>query len=59
MAGNGPSLPSRYAEREPIAHGGMGDVLRAKDEILGRTVAIKVLAERYAGQRGVPGPLHA
>jgi serine/threonine-protein kinase len=26
----------------------MGDVLRAKDEILGRTVAIKVLAERYA-----------
>ena len=26
----------------------MGDVLRANDEILGRTVAIKVLAERYA-----------
>ena len=47
MARNGPSLPSRYADREPIAHGGMGDVLRAKDEILGRTVAIKVLAERY------------
>ena len=48
MARKGPSLPSRYADREPIAHGGMGDVLRAKDEILGRTVAIKVLAERYA-----------
>ena len=47
MARNGPSLPSRYADREPIASGGMGDVVRAKDGILGRTVAIKVLAERY------------
>ena len=47
MARNGPSLPSRYADREPIANGGMGDVVRAKDGILGRTVAIKVLAERY------------
>ena len=50
MARTGPSLPPRYAVPELIAHGGMGDVYRATDEVLGRTVAIKVLAERYARQ---------
>ena len=45
-----PSLPPRYAVPELVAHGGMGDVYRATDEVLGRTVAIKVLAERYARQ---------
>ncbi|HEY7381251.1 MAG TPA: serine/threonine-protein kinase [Gaiella sp.] len=43
------SLPPRYELPELIAHGGMGDVFRATDTALERTVAIKMLAERYAG----------
>ena len=42
------ALPPRYTELDTIAHGGMADVFRASDEILGRVVAIKVLAERWA-----------
>ena len=50
MAAPRPLLPPRYAVQGLVAHGGMGDVYRAADERLGRTVAIKVLAERYARQ---------
>ena len=48
MGATGLRLPARYAGMTAIAHGGMGDVVRATDDRLGRTVAIKVLAERYA-----------
>ncbi len=46
-------LPPRYREVELVAHGGMGDIYRARDETLGRTVAVKVLADRYAADEEV------
>ena len=42
------SLPSRYRDARLIAHGGMGEIYLATDEVLGREVAVKVLAERYS-----------
>ncbi len=41
-------LPPRYLRPTRIGYGGMGEIFRAEDEVLGRTVAIKVLSERYA-----------
>jgi eukaryotic-like serine/threonine-protein kinase len=41
-------FPPRYRGPKQIARGGMADVYRATDSTLGRAVAIKILADRYA-----------
>jgi eukaryotic-like serine/threonine-protein kinase len=46
-------LPPRYRDPQRIGHGGMGDIYRATDDVLGRSVAVKVLAERYAEDQSV------
>jgi serine/threonine protein kinase len=60
VLGPGFQLGGRYRLDERIASGGMGDVWRGSDEVLGRTVAIKILlpalleqpgfAERFRGE---------
>jgi serine/threonine-protein kinase len=47
-APRGLKLPERYEIRLHIASGGMASVWCAEDLVLGRTVAIKILAERFA-----------
>jgi serine/threonine protein kinase len=42
------TLGDRYVLAERIAVGGMGEVWRASDQVLGRTVAVKVLKPEYA-----------
>src|SRR6478736_6959648 len=41
------SLPDRYRVLRHIADGGMASVWAAEDELLGRLVAVKVLARAY------------
>src|SRR5204863_9108945 len=43
-------LPQRYRVLERIAMGGMGSIWAAEDRILGRHVAVKLLAEQFASQ---------
>jgi eukaryotic-like serine/threonine-protein kinase len=55
MARTGQMLPPRYHDPEPIGYGGMGEIFRAYDELLGRPVAIKMLADRFARDESVRG----
>jgi len=48
-------LPPRYRSPKRIARGGMGEVYRATDSVLGRAVAVKLLAERYSRDDAVRG----
>jgi serine/threonine-protein kinase len=49
-AANGPDLPERYRVVKLIGTGGMASIWEADDAVLGRPVAIKVLAEQYLEQ---------
>jgi eukaryotic-like serine/threonine-protein kinase len=46
-------LPPRYRGAEQVGRGGTGDIYRATDETLGRTVAIKMLGARYAADEAM------
>jgi eukaryotic-like serine/threonine-protein kinase len=48
----GELFDGRYRLERRLGHGGMADVFLAWDETLGRSVAIKVLADRYARDAG-------
>jgi len=48
VAAGAPILPGRYEEPRLIGRGGMGEIYLARDRLLGRTVAVKLLAERLA-----------
>ena len=43
------ALPDRYADRGLLGRGGMGEVRRVHDRLLGRDVAMKVLQARFIG----------
>ncbi len=43
-----PTPDERYVREERIATGGMGEVWRARDTVLGREVAVKLLKPEYA-----------
>jgi eukaryotic-like serine/threonine-protein kinase len=55
MAVGPATLPGRYRGARPIGRGGMGEIYRATDAELGRAVAVKMLAERYAQDEEVRG----
>ena len=46
-------LPPRYRAPRRAGRGAMGEIYVATDEVLGRDVAVKLLAERYAADSGI------
>jgi eukaryotic-like serine/threonine-protein kinase len=46
-------IPPRYQSPRRIGRGAMGDIYLATDEVLGREVAVKVLADRYAADDSI------
>src|SRR5690348_13411342 len=46
------SLPDRYRVARKIASGGMATVYATEDTLLGRLVAVKVLASAFASDEG-------
>ena len=46
-------LPPRYKGAKRIGRGAMGEIYRATDTTLGRAVAIKLLAQRYAEDHAI------
>jgi serine/threonine protein kinase len=51
VPGDGVLLAGRYRLQDRIAAGGAGEVWRAADAVLGRTVAVKLLRPEYAKRR--------
>lgn len=51
MSPEGTTYGGRYVVLERIGVGGMAEVYRARDELLGREVAVKVLSERLSQDR--------
>ncbi|WP_051478911.1 protein kinase [Arthrobacter sp. H5] len=49
---SGITLGGRFQLTDRIAIGGMGEVWKARDQVLGRIVAIKILKEEYTGDPG-------
>jgi eukaryotic-like serine/threonine-protein kinase len=50
---SGMRLADRFTLREPIGTGGMSEVWRAEDDVLGRPVAVKVLTARAGADPGL------
>ena len=46
---SGITLGGRYQLTDRIAIGGMGEVWKARDKVLGRITAVKILKEEYTG----------